>query len=142
MKQLGYLINGIEFIPQHIADKYIPFGQYPDQTIEVVWSLDDEQDSNHAGGNRIIRELDRGALESWAAADAAPDWWDFQSHSLLCPTGTGFVHLSVPEILVVDDVMRYGVSTPMARIYGCDSPISADSYWSFIPVLVLEDPRA
>jgi hypothetical protein len=42
MKQLGYLINGIEFIPQHIADKHMPFGQYPDQTIEVVWSLDDD----------------------------------------------------------------------------------------------------
>jgi hypothetical protein len=42
VKQIGYLINGIEFIPQHVADKYVPFGQYPDQTIEVVWSLDDE----------------------------------------------------------------------------------------------------
>jgi len=45
MRQLGYLINGIEFIPQAIVDQHIPFGQAPDQTIEVVWSMDDERDA-------------------------------------------------------------------------------------------------
>jgi hypothetical protein len=70
MKQLGYLINGIEFIPQHIADKCIPFGQYPDQTIEVVWSLDDERDALDIAHDRI-RQLE-AECKAWmnAVADA------------------------------------------------------------------------
>jgi hypothetical protein len=55
VKQLGYLINGIEFIPQHIAEHHLPFGCPPGQTIEVVWSLDDDRDAEL---QRLRAELD------------------------------------------------------------------------------------
>jgi hypothetical protein len=92
-------------------------------------------------GSRILRPLGRQELEEWAASAEAPEWWDYQRMSLLCcSTLPGFVVLSVPDVLVVEDVIRQGMvfPTPMARLYGCDSPMSADSYWVFLPVLVIE----
>lgn len=38
MRRAGILIDGIEFIPQAIVDKHIPFGVPPGQTIEVLWA--------------------------------------------------------------------------------------------------------
>jgi hypothetical protein len=74
-------------------------------------------------------------LELAAEAQDLPEWWDFQTHALLCNTSYGFVVLYVPEVQTVEQFTEWEWK---ARIHGCDSSSSADSYWCQLPVLVIE----